>query len=1409
MKLKCRINGKDYDLVQGVTFNEEYNETLDSGTIKISHVPCMEIKPYDDVIIWQSDDDLIFDGFNDNSIFFKKLISLEEELENLTYIYNEENLNFEREILKDGKKEIETIFYKHLLVSNFTEKMINLKDLNYDGEKGVGDYGPIYEYTIQLFSETKYLESIKLPNVSITQPLKYSLKFSIWDLLQRYLDLYNPLLKRSINTNEKEWVFDKKYKLSNSLKEVFENVYSPDFTLNNPNLKEVISKLMVAKDMIPYVKNNVIYGMDITKRKGEFLKDLDYINYVSGSMTSNDYCDNFRKNYSDALSQDSLSHLVEYMGFRNSDVALMTLQNMRLETRFPIYKINKMYMCYYKKIAYINKKTGKEEEGYFLCKQDITPFTKLNTERNVLSQDWSTLNSSLSVEMASKYRMMTIGYDIGSKYITGWGEMYTYPANQGKNGAETLLNGFWDITKSYIQNIFNFLEDKYPLGIYSYEYIRKSLSPENPEDIYVLAHKSLEPLENIICPQFDVNDAQRQKALFFQVDYQAFYSGSIIHTKDNGRDNITITDNPSSSLTLLEQDGIYSKEQANRFGNKALTINARYNDISQMQLLGSVYEDHNNKDVIIYHREYQIWDNYIKATYYGIHDYVLKNFYTSVYARHRTWNLMSYGESVRRAENRKVMLLLSKDDFYYEDFENEIIQEKGFNFYNFSKRKDDSDNNYVLAGNQKEIETIISAFLKNSSPTAINNFEITQDLNYAYLTYDTKTEDGEDITEKYAVDINSFVSGNSLCINLSMPDNISAGTWIEKPVPDNFGDPKWEFEASLASGKLTLPIGEIIKISNISKTSQDYKGSRQLWYPVADKNTGFTQKMGLFVGHVDSLKEIENIPIASDDLQDETNAVGRLYNKYLLQLPRLTDYIKEYDIRVKNEIGNVYNIYKDNKEVIDMTYQIEPITKDKNVMISPWLMKLSDLVSQYQKFENDIPLTDVNKINFSGSFGKTYHTLIQEDGATGQTPIFATFLIKIKKADIDFLNIYTNVSKGIRPQYEEELGNSVFSMNYAEDLKGKHPGGSDADHNVYISRYIMWVKEITKITNEKIEANANSVLRGKYSNKDYDEYDKEHEIIGEKIVFQKVDNLRGLKLPDTDEYNWYVYNKTISYVPDLLPTSGNTTIWAAGKFEETNLDNLVINLSTTKGENVPMDKLYSSYLNIKIDASSLGEYPDMSELYNQNMVLIGSKKPLKKESVYDQFVYASNFNSLKKYKMGDYCIYNGTPHIYIDDVSSSGDFEESKWDVIENTFVYGGHLFKVGEQESYWENKDLIILPQKVGETFIVTSHNNMPCIKIDLTKFEYDKESDNVPFESLKYYYYTNQYINFVFGVNLTLQNWKDGFAYIYISMLSTRDTRVYDEKNNLIGEVVNFASDGSPKLENKQKYIDKHKEQ
>lgn len=1296
MKLKCKINEIIYDnVVQGTTFSEEYNETLDSGTIIISHVKYMDIKPYDDVYIWDASYD--FEGFYKNKIF----------MSGVEYTYDEKDFQFKNE---NG----DSIFFKHLLIDTFAEKMLNLKDL--EREIGVNDYEPIYEYNIQLFSETKGLEVVPLPNIAVTQPLEAKYKISIWKYLNKFINMYSPVYKVVSNKKHKTWEFVQKYSVSTSLQKDLNTCFPPDLSLNNPNLKEVIAQLLLCRDLIPYVKNNVIYAMDITKRRNMFDIDLGHINYVTGNMTSQNFCDNLRRTYSNALSQNNTARMIEYIGFRNSSSSLMTLGNMRIETRFPIYKINKIYMCYYKKVKISNLNTNKEEEKIFLCKQDITPLVKLNTERNVLSEDWEEFEKEApnTIDSLGKYKIATVGYDIGSNNIEGWGTVYTYPSSS---------NSFYDATQSYVENIFKIVDGMNIYGVYNSEYIKRKLVSIDDPDYYNISIYTTtgRASPNIVSPF-----SNPYKSFIFQIDYQAFYNGTVIHSKDDGLDNIIINDNPSSSLTLLEQDGLFAKEKANRFGNKGLTINARYDDISQLQNLGSVYEDANNTDVIIYHREYQIWDNMIIATYYGTHEYVLKNYYTSVYARHRTWNLIPYSESVRRAENKKMMLLLSKEKLYWENFEEQSIKNKVFSFSKFNL----------------PISSIFSCFKATDKPVAIDYFNEDNKVNYGFLISNGKC---------YVTDLNVFSNGYSLCFNLAMNDNISGGVYIETINPHDEFNSNYDVNNKEKFGIIDDVISNLDSLSDYllaRDVKDDYTGSKQQWYNMVDNDvTGFIDKMGIYVCHFDQTELYDKILSNDDEVND-------IYNESIL-LPNISSDYWEFST---NKIGGEYDINKDNKELIDMTFQIEPITKDNNVMFSQWFMKLSDLLYNYKKFEDNFEIENINVASnkIEGAI-ELYAVVIEDLTGTEQLPNFKLRItVENFKQLKDLINLNQDLFLNVNINFEK----GYITLNPLDKE---------------IRNYKINFQQIVEVTDDYI-----SIGIVEYYDYAWPISDKN---VSRTIKFTKHNNWS-----DDNEY-WFDWTLDID--------TGTTTFMAKlpNKLTMGMADYEAI---TIKQQFLASTDYYISYNK----AIALVTDKTQTKKYEKNMFVAISNDSLDKNVIYKEYKWVNYFSPNVEYQKDDIVSYseddtNYYLYRYINYIPSADEWNDGlKWEKVPNAVVNStGHLYVENEEENYWDDSDIIILSRDVSDVFNIVENEKESYININLNGIPKSAKS-------IQYWYVDNGALKFVFGANI--EGEKD-FMKIYISMLSSRDTRVYDGYHKLVANVMNYAEKDNIELyKESQRYVE-----
>lgn len=1347
MNLKCNIKGIEYQLVQGVTFTEEYNETLDSATIMISQIPMIkDLKPYDDVYIYdfempttnykgrgnmklKVEESYRFldpklqvpNGYSTDISYFKLkdkkhrqygeydfsiIDSNTCELRNSdAVILGTKNGNYwvfnqeEVEIFKDGaiaevqyEKDVGVNynrFYKHLLVDQFTETLINLSE-------------GLYKYKIELFSETKGLEVVQLPNISITQPRNLNKRRNVSSCLKDFVYSFSPKIKMNFNKDVDYFDYVPKYIVSDDVLEIFKDVYSPDFTLNNPNLRDVLAQLMLTKDMIPYVEDNVIKALDITKRNGPFNNDKRYVNYINGSRSSENHCDSLRRTYNNALSQDNTAKMVEFLGFRNDQEALLTLDNMYIQTRYPIYKINKVYMCYYKKgkiitnLSEINKKETKyvevrdydqssfiirveglvkgeptysctnsnisvyftvsknekfrkssiyvnygttssnTETGYitvnysyepqnyntgteisFLCKQDITPLVKLNAERSLLSSDWNDFtnkNTPTNIEEMAKYKICTVGYDIGSNKITGWGTKYTYPEY------------WWERTKTYIQNIYEKVDVFTPYGIYQYGYLT------NINNDFKLKDEERIILEQGYISPF-TNDSLKQKGFFFQVDYNAFYNGCVVHSKDiDSNDSITINDNSSSSLTLLEQDGLFQKEKINRFGNKALTINARYEDISQLQPLGSVYGNELEDDFIIYHKEYNIYNNTINCIYYATKDYVLKNYYTSVYSKHRPYNLLSYGESVTRSENRKIILLLSTQ---------EMPKEPDLPIY--------------IENNDTFLPMLFSFAENTEKPKSIDVFEEKNKYNCGL------------IDRNYLSDVNGFVSGYSLCFNMRMYDNVSGGVYIKEKEPSFNTNP-----------------------------TDDFTGSVQDWYlDVDDEETGGKSIMTFELFHLD------NNPYFGDNIliENPNENIEKYYQK-LFALPKLE--IAGED--KKNRIRVTDFINKDNKEVIDMTFQFEPISAEPNkIIFSQWMLKLSDLLSGYNKFGN--PIKVVNEWGHQKQQELKYATM--------------------KTYTIDGDEIYEPI---IMLQFDVDYFNSI-DKNKKKTIDGFVEYNINLDSYVYYItfrciKYSLKLEEIVKYTNDYIDVKCfqiciiKSAITGTekiYSDIVTYRFKKVSQIGStifdrNKVVFSNKTQFKSYTYPYQESKPYYIGEDGKQYFFNTVLS------FATNDFVCSNKKDVFADNNKISDESITFSVL-------KCMSESLEE-----KTYFKNSFIILDNEEIKKEIVYNEYVTLPNKSDLAPNTVINvhsneiFINLNGIPettksiqHWYLDNVKYSRKANSS------------------GDGPGSWTSDD---------------------------SKSSY----------------------KFVFGVNLTQEDFNRGYVRIYINPLRSRDKRVFDYSFRLL---------------------------
>lgn len=922
--------------------------------------------------------------FKYGSLLTQKIIKFEN---NVAYFYGLKNFDFYSDVNfihlnyknKNNDEIVKPSFYKHFLIDTFTEERLNLVE-------------NLYKYKITLMSETKWLEKIQCPNLSITQPLNVNKRHTIWEKLNDFVNLYNMKVKIASETNDTFYV-ENKFSLDEKLENVFKNIIAPEFSLTNPNLREVLSQLFIAKDLIPVVKDNAITYLDLSKTNGAFDYKSDKVNYIERSLSSKDYAQNLKTQYNGALAQENSASIVEYLGFRNESKGLMTLNDLELSTRYPIYKINKIYLCYYKKYTLVSEQGATDSvERAFLCKQDITDLVLLNSLRNTLSTDWLDSSTSMPTSLveAAKYKLYTIGYDINSNKITGWGTRYSYP----------IKNTWYDKSKTYIENILDLVDSLNPYGDKSYNYFKTN---ETDKNIVVMGSWR----DSIVMPkEFNNNLTLAMKSLIFQVEYQPFYNGILIHSKDNQFGELVDNDGNSDGLVLLESDGNFKKEKINRLGNDLLQINALYNSPSELQEIGTTYDN----DLVIYHRSYSVYDNCIKANYYATKDYIMKNYYTSVWAQKRPYNLIDYAQAVSRCENKKIFLMLDKNEMYNDG------SNLDFNITNYE------NNVYYL---------LTSAFVENEHIESKNDFYLPDKINTA-LFYNKNNQ--------YMSDANVFVSGTSLCLNARMFDNVSGGVAINKIAPD---------------------VGIIDANDNYTK------GTTQEWLLMCDdRETGEIENIGVYFCHTSQ----SNIFLDEPKDYSESN-YSNLFDNVIFKLPLNNSF--DYENQ-KNLIGKSFEIKKDNKELLDFTYQIEPITKDKDIKFTSLFSKLSNLINLQYKNDTSYTITDT-QVKIIYSINARYFTGFSATQPGTEIGIMRLLIKKdviSKMAKNDELNFNYIFGKG-----GDRNGQIILAINKCV-INSISTSSIEIKLNVY---YSYWTEEGVKIENtQDIEVSQYLTASGDY-----------------------------------------------------------------------------------------------------------------------------------------------------------------------------------------------------------------------------------------------------------------------------------------------------------------------------------------
>ena len=115
----------------------------------------------------------------------------------------------------------------------------------------------------------------------------------------------------------------------------------------------------------------------------------------------------------------------------------------------------------------------------------------------------------------------------------------------------------------------------------------------------------------------------------------------------------------------------------------------------------------------------------------------------------------------------------------------------------------------------------------------------------------------------------------------------------------------------------------------------------------------------------------------------------------------------------------------------------------------------------------------------------------------------------------------------------------------------------------------------------------------------------------------------------------------------------------------------------------------------------------------------------------------------------------------------------------------------------------LNLVNMNVDDVFSIDVDNkNRNFIKVDLSQL------DSQTVKSVQYWYYddNSKSLHFVFGVNVDSADFTRGYVKVYLSMISTRNEKVYDYNHNCVGKIYNYADEDSDKNFGEYQYYEEN---
>ena len=581
---------------------------------------------------------------------------------------------------------------KHLLIDNYSDEIF---------EFGNSVNNDKHKYTLSLFSQTKELERITIENITTTQSMIIGdTKRSVWYYIYYYCEHYMPKI-RVYDPDQDKIVWVNKYRIDDAVREKFNNIECPEFQWNNPTLREVLNDLMSTADCIAVIRQDVLSYYDL-KGRGNLI-DRSKLSLMKRSMSSNDYVSELSIYMQNAIGRNKTT-VMPFQTLRSADeTGRITTENCAIVTQNPIYAVKKLTLWFFE------HGTGKVHK---LVETDrVIEYDEwlLLSQVTLGSSDWYALPVYVDQNGCDlhKHRCNFLYYKRGGNTIENLGRAWA--STHGSNNFATTVLSSTAILKGTAQ-----LETKwYGTG------------------------------DSFIDPRY----------ILYELEYEttnqhAMHVGKYLPMKHPEN---RIFDSQENSYIDIEHQSIFEYAKVNRLGNKIVEIYGEYKSEEDIPQLGDYLDDN-----VLFSRELTYYDDIIYFKGMMTENYILRDYFTSVRAKKRSWQIAKDSDAL--TSHNIIKYYVETSFKHKEDVLDEISTTiQGHSIYGGLIH--DLTNIYpMVSGESQEGKTLKYMMIQTSSP---GTTEHPDPIYYTPILLDCSIE----------------IQGLSICYNFGFNDNYKSSDY--------------------------------------------------------------------------------------------------------------------------------------------------------------------------------------------------------------------------------------------------------------------------------------------------------------------------------------------------------------------------------------------------------------------------------------------------------------------------------------------------------------------------------------------------------------------------------------------------------------------------------------------------------